>query len=774
MKHNKISLAVATALLFTTTFTANAQEKAGTADAQKKAGVFEKIQITAKKKSQDLQDVSVSVTAFSGAALRELNMTDSVDIAAQTPGLNIGTPVGEGNNPSISLRGVGLNDFNDNNEGPIAVYRDEVYQSAMPGLTFQLFDLERVEVLRGPQGTLYGRNATGGLVHFISKKPSETTDAFFSLTLAEHNQIKTEAAVAGSLSDSMQGRVSVATNKHDGYVENRIGKDANEADSLAYRAQLNIDMTDDLSALVNVHGGKSDTNAPQYQHQATDDGAGNFGTTDYYGYADNDGDPYAGEYDRQGTLEIDSQGASLALNWDASEFTFTSISAIEDVEKLHQEDTDVGPFPGIAPDFASENEQFSQEFRFAGAGETFDWIFGLYYFENEIKGDMSIDVDYPGPVVDGITGAPAGTFGTDFVPFINYDINYLQNTESYGIFGQVEKQLSDALTLTVGLRYTSENREMQYQNKTTGNPGAVLNSCLIPAGDVCDFGLGADFPGTTTFMDFTDGNPLAKDLTNIDDTNVSGQIGLDYKIDKDTLVFVNVASGFKSGGFNGGFLDFTDGVTEEDVPFESEELTSYETGIKTTFADGDVRLNASAFYYDYKNYQALTFAGISQFINNADAQLKGVDVEVTWLPGVDWDIKVGGSYLDTNVDEVMVRGVGAVTDVQMVQAPKVSLNGVVRYHLSDKLSAQVDFNYQGEHYFDITNSDISKEEAYTIFNARVGYDIDDSWNVSAFVKNMTDEAYRVYTFDFTGPAGLNQQFYGKPRWFGVNVEYNYF
>jgi iron complex outermembrane receptor protein len=302
----------------------------------------------------------------------------------------------------------------------------------------------------------------------------------------------------------------------------------------------------------------------------------------------------------------------------------------------------------------------------------------------------------------------------------------------------------------------------------------VLNSCLIPAGDVCGFGLGGDFPGTTTFMDFTDGNSLAKDLTNIDDTNVSGQIGLDYKINKDTLVFVNAASGFKSGGFNGGFLDFTDGVTEEDVPFESEELTSYETGIKTTFANGDVRLNASAFYYDYKNYQALTFAGISQFINNADAQLKGVDVEVTWLPGVDWDIKVGGSYLDTNVDEVMVRGVGAVTDVQMVQAPKVSLNGVVRYHLSDKLSAQVDFNYQGEHYFDITNSDISKEEAYTIFNARVGYDIDDSWNVSAFVKNMTDEAYRVYTFDFTGPAGLNQQFYGKPRWFGVNVEYNYF
>ena len=126
------------------------------------ANQFEKIMVTAQKREQAMQDVSVSVTAFSGEMLQELNMTDSVDLAAQTPGLNIGTPVGEGNNPSISLRGVGLNDFNDNNEGPVAIYRDEVYQSAMPGLTFQLFDINRVEVLRGPQGTLYGRNATGG------------------------------------------------------------------------------------------------------------------------------------------------------------------------------------------------------------------------------------------------------------------------------------------------------------------------------------------------------------------------------------------------------------------------------------------------------------------------------------------------------------------------------------------------------------------------------------------------------------------------------------
>lgn len=192
MKYNKILIAISTALTLSTPVAVQAEN------------VLEVISITASKKSQSLQSSNVAVTAFSGDSLRELNMTDSTDVASQTPGLNIGTPVGEGNNPSISLRGVGLNDFNDNNEGPIAVYRDEVYQSAMPGLTFQLFDLERVEVLRGPQGTLYGRNATGGLVHFISKKPTEDLEGFASVTLAENNQIKTEGAISGALSDQFK------------------------------------------------------------------------------------------------------------------------------------------------------------------------------------------------------------------------------------------------------------------------------------------------------------------------------------------------------------------------------------------------------------------------------------------------------------------------------------------------------------------------------------------------------------------------------------------
>ncbi len=754
--HTKKALVLAISLLSATTMTSAAV-------------LMEEVVVTAQKREQNLQDVSVAVTAFSGNAMRELNMTNSTDIAGQTPGLNIGTPVGEGNNPSITLRGVGLNDFNDNNEGPIAVYRDEVYQGAMPGLTFQLFDLDRVEVLRGPQGTLYGRNATGGLVHFISKKPSDELEGYLDLTVAEYDQIKLEGAIGGAITDSIQGRLSIATNDHDGYVDNRIGPDANEANSQAYRVQLNFNFTETFSALLNVHGGDSDTNAPQYQHQAT------AGGTDFFGYADLDGDNFEGAYNREGVLDVESEGYSLKLTWDIGEMEFVSITAVEEVEKLHQEDTDMGPGPYINPTFASENEQFSQEFRLSGNTDSMIWVLGAFYFDNEVDGALDLNNDFPGPLLDAITGAPAGTFGDGIVPFLNYDVDYTQETESLGFFGQLEYQLSDALTMTFGLRYTQEEREMDYQNRTDGDPMAVLNSCIIPAGDVCGFGFGPDWPGSNTYIDFTDANPLvaASNLNELDTDNISGKIGIDFRPNEDTLIFFNISKGFKSGGFNGGFLDFTDGVFESDIPFDEEELTSYEIGFKATLAGGAMRLNATAFYYDYQDYQALTFAGLSQFINNSDAEVQGLDLEMVWVPTDQWDISLGASFLDTEVDEVTVRGVGTVSGTEMVLAPEFSLNGIVRFQATEALSVQVDFNHQAEHFFDITNSDVSAEDSYTVYNARIGYQVSDNLTVAAYVKNLTDEDYRVYTFDFSGPAGFNQQMFAPPRWYGVNVNYSF-
>lgn len=744
--------------------------------------VLEEIVVTAQKREQNLQDVSVSVTAFDGNAMRELNMTNSVDIAAQTPGLNVGTPVGEGNNPSITLRGVGLNDFNDNNEGPIAVYRDEVYQAAMAGLTFQLFDLQRVEVLRGPQGTLYGRNATGGLVHFISNKPTDEFEGFFDLTIGDNNQVKAEAALSGALGDAVQVRASVAMNQYDGYVKNRIGPDGNEADTLAYRLQVNFDVSDSTSILINVHSGNSDSIAPYYQHETTDfDGDGAADPTDLYGYVDTDGDPFAGDYDRVGILDIENTGGSITLNWGGDAVDFVSITAFENVDKLHQEDTDVGPFAGVLPQFQADIDTFSQEFRLSGSSDRLTWMVGAYYFESDVENALDLQANYPDffvefldslpEVFDGglaaVAGYVPGPDPTALIPLLDYDVDFTQDTESTAVFGQLDYAVSDSVSLTLGLRYTTENRSFDYVNNfgDTDGDGMITNADGVVTNFLQELNVLGLFPAEWFAFN-----------GNIDNDNVSGKVGLEFRPNNDVLLFANYARGFKSGGFNGGFLDLTDGVVPEDTPYLEEILNSFELGIKATLAEGTVRLNATAFVYDYEDYQALTFSGLSQFITNSDADLSGLEIEFVWVPGENWSFQLGASVLDTEVDEVTVQGV-PITGTEMVLAPEFTLNGLGRYTIplsgDSWVALQLDFNHQADHFFDITNSSVSKEDAYTVVNARISYQVNDKLNLAVFAKNLTDEEYRVYTFDFTAIAGFNQQFFAPPRWIGVSARYDF-
>ena len=749
------------------------------------AQALDEVVVTAQKREQKLQDVSVSITAFSGEAMRELNMANSVDIAGQTPGLNVGTPVGEGNNPSITLRGVGLNDFNDNNEGPIAIYRDEVYQAAMPGLTFQLFDLERVEVLRGPQGTLYGRNATGGLVHFISNKPSEEFGGFLDLSLGDNGQVKAEAAIGGALGESVQARLSVATNQYDGYVKNRIGPDGNEGDSTAYRLQANFSVTDSTDILVSIHGGRSDAIAPYYQHENTDfDGDGAPDPVDLYGYADTDGDVWAGDYDQVGILDIENSGASVSINWSGEKFDFTSITGVEGVDKLHQEDTDMGPSPGVLPTFGADIDSFSQEFRLSGRNDRINWVAGAYFFDSDAENTLDLDVNYPDGFVAfldalpeefggfegglaALTGYAPGLDPGALIPFLTYDVDYEQDTESTGVFGQVEYNVSDSIGLTFGVRYTTEDRSFNYINAFADRDGD---------GDVSNSdGVLTNFLQELSLLDFFPPEVFAFS-GDIDNDNVSGKFGVEFRPTEDVMIFANYSRGFKSGGFNGGFLDLTDGIVPEDTPYDEEILNSFELGIKSTLADGSVRVNATAFVYDYEDYQALTFSGLSQFITNSDADLSGLDFELVWQPGENWDFLIGASILDTEVNEVVVQGV-AVSGSEMVLAPEFTINGLARYSIplsgDSWLALQLDFNHQGDHYFDITNSDLSKEDSYTVVNARVSYQVNDKLNLAAWVKNLTDEEYRVYTFDFTGIAGFNQQFFAPPQWFGVSARYEF-
>ncbi|HZD52764.1 MAG TPA: TonB-dependent receptor plug domain-containing protein, partial [Woeseiaceae bacterium] len=230
---------------------------------------LEEITVTAQKREQSLQDVGIAVTAFTGEQIHDLGFTNTTDIVSMTPGLNYTVPNAESSQINFFLRGVGLNDFADANENPVAVYVDDVYRPAMGGLSFQLFDMERVEVLRGPQGTLFGRNTTGGLVHYVSRRPTDEPDGYLNATFGEFSEVKLEAAVGGPITDTLAGRLSLASNKNDGWTENRAGPDFNETDAKAARGQLLFTPTDDASLLLNTWWSDNDASVGAWQHQST-------------------------------------------------------------------------------------------------------------------------------------------------------------------------------------------------------------------------------------------------------------------------------------------------------------------------------------------------------------------------------------------------------------------------------------------------------------------------------------------------------------------------
>ncbi|RKQ71200.1 iron complex outermembrane receptor protein [Litorimonas taeanensis] len=768
------------------------------------AQLTDEIVVTATKKSTNLQETAVSVTAYTGEAIQKLGLENSVSLAAQTPGLNVGTPVGEGNNPSFTLRGVGLNDFNDNNEGPIAVYTDEVYNAALPGLTFQLFDVDRVEVLRGPQGTLYGRNATGGLLHFISKRGGDEFEADIRAQYGRFNSIELEGGFGGPISDAGHYRIAGKLSNSDGYVENRIGNDSNENGSYTVRGIVDFDIEENANLEFKLDYSNADTRAPYYQHTSLGFPIGvgvegpEFGP-DRFRYEDTDGDNFAGDYDNDDiSLEIEAWGASANLDWDIGGIQLTNIAAYREVDKFHAEEADTGPFRGLVPTFQSQSSQFSNEFRLSGDTGPLSWVAGAYYINTTVDGQLDLDINDRGPGfaeflqfltdVGDPTGLPTadilgfhGTSFADFAPddlvrFLTYDIDYTQNTDSISVFGNVEYDLSDKLQLVVGGRYSNESRDIEYVNQFADGPlgGGIINTffgTFLEAPSFFDFSSGGGSINLFTF-EFDE----VGDLNQIDDDDFSGTIGLNYTLEDGTLLYAKVAQGFKSGGFNAGFLDFTDGVTVQDIAYDAEKLTSYEGGVKWTSAGGNVRANVSAFYYDYKNYQALTFAGLSQFIQNSDATFYGGEAEIGATLTDGFTVQLGASYVDTSVDQVGVRqgdgSVVSIQDVSTVLAPEFTANGIARYETkigSGVGSLQVSFNHQGNHFFNLQNT--NQEDAYTLFDARAGYAFgaDENMELYIFGKNLTDKEYRVYSFNFADAAGFQQEFYGRPREYGVGL-----
>ncbi len=757
------------------------------------ASVLEEVVVTAQKREQSLQDVGIAVSAFTGDQMKSLGWDSSDDVVSQTPGVSLVQP----NGPSsfyINIRGVAQNDFSgDNQESPVAVYVDDVYVASPSGAGFQLFDFERVEILRGPQGTLFGRNATGGLVHYVTRKPSQETDGYMSLTLGDYDQTDIEGAIGGGITDTVSGRLSFTSNQHDAIIENRgPGSDLNDNDVWAARGQLLFEFDYDTELLLNVRAGELDnTNAP-FEHRAARadaDGLGSFyngGDLTQAGYSDADGGkPHEGEYNVPGFVKIETQGYTATFKTELDNgYEFVSITDFNTLERDYLEDSDASPNDFFAFALKSDMEQFSQEFRLSGETDRMRWVGGAYYMKYE--GDLFIG-GAAGEFFNAAFGLSGpGAFGPEF----GLDSPFKTTTESTAFFGQVEYDLADDLTLTAGLRWSREEKEAEFNQylsdfvSPTSNDVAVRDSLGLGS-PYWSFANGRYSNAGAVALE-GGGIPLLEGEadTEIDDDFFTFKLGLDWQMTEDTLLYASFNRGIKAGGFNAPLdasLFAYGGLDPSSMTFDKETLDAYEVGFKITLFDGLARLNGSAYYYDYQDYQAFALDSLTTFVFNTDATNQGLELELQSSPVEGMDLLLGMSYADTNVEDAYNTASGPV-DREVIMTPDLTFNGMIRYEWElsgGAIAAQYDFNYLDDHFFQLKNSPVVEEDAYMISNVRLTYtEAQGYWSVSAFVNNVTDEEYRSMALDLSGaPAdggfGMVEEVYGNPRWWGVNFTYNF-
>lgn len=757
--------------------TALALVLSGAAHAQ--SVLLEEIIVTAQKREQSAQDVGIAITSYSGNQLRALGYTNAQEVTAMAPGVSTMQPNGEANY-AIGIRGVANNDFTTNVESPVAIYVDEVYISQMSGAGFLLFDVERVEILRGPQGTLFGRNATGGLVHYVTVKPDlEELNGYGSVTYGRFNRLKFQGAIGVPVSDKVALRASFATHQGGGYVKNRLnpGEDLNNANESAGRIQALFQPTEDLEILLNARFGQQDIRTGFFEYVSaifpTGEATPGVPNPDLGGYVDLDGDVYAGDYDTPGHNELDTYGYTGTLKYNFGDTTLTSITDYQTVKRDYIEDSDASPVDYFQFFLTTDTEQFSQELRLNGELEKLKWVAGFYYMDLKVN-------DSNGGITRGLFEALFGVPVED-LGFNGIANPYKTDTETWSLFGQLEYEVTDQLALIGGFRWIDEKKSHIYNNNLMWYP---------------DTSRSGQDPNATVIAPALNGLPYISERS---DSNWSARVQVNFRPVENLLTYASWNRGVKSGGYNAPLLPSDFAITDPFMTYAPEKLDAFEVGFKWDSADGRFRVNGAAYYYDYNNYQAFSIIGLDTATLNAQAKSKGFELEFQANPAEGLDLQFGIAYIDADVKnvpgltvDVDVDGDG-ITDVPAllpgltrtpVQTPKWNLNGLIRYEVpmgeSGSVAFQADGQYRSKHHFALTNLPASTESGYFIANASVTwFAASEDWSLRLFVQNLTNKKYVVQTFDLSGSVsngglfGLIEQYYGRPRMWGVNLNYSF-
>lgn len=800
--------------------------------AEDEPGTLDQIIVTAQKREEALQDVPVVVTALSETMLEDNGVRDIKDLATIVPGLTVTSTQSEAQT-TARIRGIGTVGDNAGLESSVGVVIDGVYRPRN-GVGFgDLGELERVEVLKGPQGTLFGKNTSAGVINVVTKRPTYQQSAEAEITVGNYGAFGVSGSYSDAISDNIAFRVFGAKRKRDGFLDVRTGagprQDREDQDQNfhTFRGQVLIEPTDTLDILLSADFTNRDENccssvtiirgptAPIIDALAPDSGVAPVA------------DPFARRaWSNRGSEQyIKDKGVSAQIDWETPWFggaTLTSITAGRDWSSTNGIDFDYS-----TADILYRNAQkgdnytafdtFSQEIRLTGSTEKVDWMFGLFYSDEKLERNEAYRVGSAyeaylstailariNPLLAASPTAPlffsqasGRPFGTVFAGLSASD-RYEQNAKSTALFTNNTWHVNDALDLTLGLRYTIEDKDLTsvYRNPNGGlgcgamlaNPAQVVAALVARGLTVAQASAAAPTVvgfGCLPWTNIQHNGRFTKQER--EEKEWSGTFKAAYRFNENVMAYFSAAHGYKAGGFNldrvqsnNGLSSGTSGVVPvNDTSFDGEFVDSFELGTKTTWLGGNLLLNATLFHQEYSDFQLNSFLGTSFVVRSIPkVTSQGLDAELLWQSG-GWMVQSGLTYADTKYgdDPLPDADLALLPGNRPSFAPKWSATASVGYDFdigSLKAGAHVGAKYMSDYN---TGSDLDPQKAqdgYTLANARFSIGApDDRWSLELWSQNITDEEYYQVGIDTPLQTGSWNAFLGAPRTYGMTFRLKY-
>ena len=715
---------------------------------------LEEVVVTATKRAQSLQDVPMAVNAFNADTIETAGINDAGDLAILTPALNINVNT----NPFAArmvIRGVGTAQTDPALEPSVGLFIDGIYLGRTGLGMSDLTDIERIEVLQGPQGTLYGKNTNAGAISVITKKPSfENSEGYIEASVGNYSMNKLTASISGPLTQNLAYRLSGNINQRDGYYDNSAGVDFNDADDWNIQGKLQWEPTESLSILLSGSRVERDTTccgADAVQDESVNNELA------AQGLSPDSNDPY--DYNVQSNADnrfaMESDLLSMTIDYDTGWGAIKSITAWNDYSYRVDQDPDRSELDILTlSNDKYSGDSFSQELRFtASPNDNVDYMLGVFYLEQNTKrggdepfvfiGDDIITIgsqqDLPFPLPFNFLVQPGDSLTVDMD----------QDAETIAFFGQGTWHIGDQWHITGGLRWSDEEKKSDLFSQTY----STAFSYQI---------LGASFLDSVS-------TPIDATLERSSD-NVDWMLRAALDIGDDSMVYASAGTGTKSGGFQ------TVNGAADDREFDDEDTTTYELGVKSTLLDARLRINAAAFYSEIENFQAQRQleTGIGTYVSNeSKVETSGVDLQVEAAPMPNLVLSAGLLYMHKyEITDGPEKG----ADLPFTAEFSGTLAATLMFPLGDGgVYWRTDYSYMDDHVTNVASAAQLRDADYdnrNLVNSKLGWR-NDSWNVSIWGKNLTDDKYAMQTAAPFLVSGMDAYFLAPPRTFGATVRYTF-